>query len=329
MPRRPVGPFVLALVSSVVILYVLYTLRHAWLMFYVATVLAVMFDPAVRLVESIHVRRWRPGRGLSVVIVSIAVLLVVGLILALIIPPIASDAGRLEHEWPQISARAMGWIHRHLPFSRAITTDSLTRWLVQWTGSSPVSTFSASLVDILTTLLIAIYLLIDGDRALNWMVSLLPERYRSTIRDGVVRGSRRMQRWVGGQALLMLTHGGSALVTFWLLGLPYFAAIALFAALINVIPFLGPILTLIVAGLIATIEAPGKLLGVVIFHLAYHNIEGALLQPRIMAHAVGVPGVTVIAALVIGYDVAGIVGMVIAVPTAVLIAEFRAVLRDG
>jgi len=161
------------------------------------------------------------------------------------------------------------------------------------------------------------------------MVSLLPERYRSTIRDGFVRGSRRMQRWVGGQALLMLTHGGSALVTFWLLGLPYFAAIALFAALINVIPFLGPILTLIVAGLIATIEAPGKLLGVVIFHLAYHNIEGALLQPRIMAHAVGVPGVTVIAALVIGYDVAGIVGMVIAVPTAVLIAEFRAVLRDG
>jgi predicted PurR-regulated permease PerM len=70
MPRRPVGPFVLALVSSVVILYVLYTLRHAWLMFYVATVLAVMFDPAVRLVESIHVKRWRHGRGLSVVIVQ-------------------------------------------------------------------------------------------------------------------------------------------------------------------------------------------------------------------------------------------------------------------
>ena len=80
--------------------------------------------------------------------------------------------------------------------------------------------------------------------------------------------------------MLMLTHGGSALVTFWLLGL-------------------------------------------------YHNIEGALLQPRITAHAVGVPGIAVIAALVIGYDVAGIVGMVIAVPTAVLIAEFRTVLRDG
>jgi len=203
MPRRPVGPLVLALVSSVIILYVLYTLRHAWLMFYVATVLAVMFDP--------------------------------------------------------IAARALSLDHPRRFCARQ-----------------------------------------PADPAL-----------------------------VGGQALLMLTHGGSALVTFWLLGLPYFAAIALFAALINVIPFLGAILTLIVAGLIAAIEAPGKLLGVLIFYLAYHNIEGALLQPRIMAPAVGVPGVAVIAALVIGYDVAGIVGMVIAVPTAVLIAEFRTVLRDG
>src|SRR5215471_10786295 len=156
------------------------------------------------------------------------------------------------------------------------------------------------------------------------MVSLLPERYRSTIRNGFVRGSRRMQRWVGGQALLMLTHGGSALITFWLLGLPYFAAIAVFAALINVIPFLGPILTLIVAGVIAAIEAPGKLLGVVIFYLAYHNVEGAFLQPRIMSHAVGVPGITVIIALLIGYELAGIVGMLVSVPTAVLIAELKA-----
>src|SRR5215470_879919 len=59
MPRRPVGPLVLALVSSVVILYVLYTLRHAWLMFYVATVLAVMFDPiAARALSLDHPRRF-------------------------------------------------------------------------------------------------------------------------------------------------------------------------------------------------------------------------------------------------------------------------------
>jgi predicted PurR-regulated permease PerM len=123
--------------------------------------------------------------------------------------------------------------------------------------------------------------------------------------------------------MLMLTHGGSAFVTFWLLGLPYFVAVAVFAALINVIPFLGPILTLVVAGLIAATEAPGKLLGVVIFYLAYHNVEGAFLQPRIMSRAVNVPGVAIIVALLLGYELAGIVGMVFSVPTAVLLAEVK------
>jgi predicted PurR-regulated permease PerM len=57
MPQRPIGRLVLALVLSAVVLYVLYALRYVWLLFYVATVLAVMFDPAVRFVAS-HTARW-------------------------------------------------------------------------------------------------------------------------------------------------------------------------------------------------------------------------------------------------------------------------------
>jgi len=196
--------------------------------------------------------------------------------------------------------------------------------VAEWTGGSPMRTVGASVLDILTTALIAVYLLVDASRTLHWSFSLVASRHRETIRDAFEKSAERMQRWVGGQGILMLTHGGSALLTFWLLGLPYFLVVAVFAALINVIPFLGPILTLIVAGLIAAVEAPGKLLGVVIFYLAYHNVEGAFLQPRIMSHAVGVPGITVIIALLIGYELAGIVGMLVSVPTAVLIAELKA-----
>jgi predicted PurR-regulated permease PerM len=323
MPQRSGGHLVFAFVSGAIILYALYELRHVWLIFYVAVVLAIMFDPAVRLVGSARVRGWRPGRGVSVAIVSLIVLAIFAAVAAIVIPPVAGDARRLEQQWPQMSANAFGWIHDHLPFSRAFTADSVRGWWLDWTNGSPARTFSTSLFDILTTLLLAIYLLVDGRSAFNWGMSWMPARYRAATRDALVRGSRRMQHWVGGQGLLMLTHGGSALVTFWLLGLPYFVPIAVFAALINVIPFLGPILTLIAAGGIAAMETPGKLPGVIIFYLAYHNIEGVFLQPKIMSHAVGVPGLTVIAALVIGYQIAGIVGMIVAVPTAVLIAELR------
>lgn len=323
MTQRSIGDLTVALVLSAVIVYALYVLRHAWLLFYVAIVLAIMLDPPTRLVGSIHIGRWRPGRGLSVAIVAVLVLAAVVLIVLLIVPPIAGDAAHLEREWPTLSRGAIEWVHQHLPFGDTVTGETVKRWARQVTGGSPVLTIGTSLIDILTTLLIAVYLLVDGRGVFDWTLSLLPSGYRSAARHGFSNGARRMQRWVSGQGLLMLTHGGSAFLTFWILGLPYFAAVAVFAALINVIPFLGPILTLMVAGLIAAIEALGKLAGVVVFYLVYHNIESAILQPHIMSHAVGVTGVTVVMALVVGYEIAGLVGMVISVPTAVLIAELQ------
>jgi predicted PurR-regulated permease PerM len=315
--------FAMAIVAAVIVLYALYVLRHAWLLIYVAVVLAIMFDPAVRLVGSLRLRGWHPGRGLSVAAVSLVVLAIFTGIVLFIVPPIAADAGRLQAEWPRMSAQAIDWIHRHLPFSRSVSVASIMRLAREWTGGSPVRTLSASLFDILTVLLVGVYLLVDASRILQWGLSFVPARHREATHDAFIRAGRRMQRWAGGQALLMLTHGGSALLVFWLIGLPYFLALGVFAGLINVIPFLGPILTLIVAGLIAAMEAPRKLLGVVVFYLIYHNVEGIVLQPRIMSHAVGVPGVTVVIALLIGYDLAGIVGMLVSVPTAVLLAELK------
>jgi predicted PurR-regulated permease PerM len=323
MRRSSAAKLALAFAAAAIVLYVLYVLRHAWLVIYVAIVFAIMFDPAVRLVGSVRVGRWHPSRGLSVAAVSILVLAIVAAIVFFIVPPIADDARRLEHEWPRISSQSVEWVHQHLPFSSSMTTDSLKSWTRKWSGGSLVRTFGTNVLDILTILLIAVYLLADPRRVLDWSLSLVPERHRHAMRTAFAKGARRMQGWVGGQAILMVTHGGSAFLTFWLLGLPYYVAVAVFAAVINVIPFLGPILTLIVAGLIAAAEAPGKLPGVIIFYLVYHNVEGILLQPRIMSHAVGVPGVTVVVALLVGWELAGIVGMLVSVPTAVLIAELK------
>jgi len=139
-------------------------------------------------------------------------------------------------------------------------------WIASGRGS-PVRTFGASVIDILTILLLGVYLLVDGARVLHGGLSLVPSRHRVVMHDACVKGAHRMQHWVGGQGLLMLTHGGSALLTFRLLGLPYFFVVAVFAGVINVIPF------------------PVRLL--------------------------------------IGYELAGIVGMLVSVPTAVLIAELK------
>lgn len=309
--------------ATVIALYTLYTVRHALFTLYVACVLAVLFDPLVRLIRRARIRHYRPSRGMATavtVLLTAALLVLIGFV---IVPPVMTDAAQLQRQWPETSAQLFDSIHRTLPFSRSLTADSVAAWLHRVAGKTPVLTVGATMMDVLVTLLLAIYMLADGPTAFEWMVSFAPDPWQRRTADAFRSAARRMQGWVGGQGVLMLTHGGSAFITFWLLGLPYVFALAVFAAAINVIPVLGPILTLVVASLVALTSSPEKLLGVAIFYLAYHNAEGLYLQPRIMSSAVGIPGVAIVVALVIGDEIAGFIGMALAVPTAVLVAELK------
>jgi len=87
------------------------------------------------------------------------------------------------------------------------------------------------------------------------------------------RAGARMRGWLGGQAMLMLILGGSSVVTFGLVGIPYFYLLGVFAGVANIIPMLGPILTVLVAGAVAATVSGWKVLGVVIFYLVYQQVE--------------------------------------------------------
>ena len=129
-----------------------------------------------------------------------------------------------------------------------------------------------------------------------------------------------MQRWLYGQMLLMLILGSSSALVFGLLGVRYFYAFAVFAGVANFVPILGPIATVVVAGVVAGLDSWMKVVGVIIFYLVYQQVENAYLTPRIMRSAVDLPGVAVIVALTIGGELAGLLGAIVAVPTAALVA---------
>ena len=129
-----------------------------------------------------------------------------------------------------------------------------------------------------------------------------------------------MQRWLYGQLALMVILGSLSALVFGLLGVRYFYAIAVFAGVANFVPILGPIATVVIAGGVAALDSWTKLLGVLIFFAVYQQVENAYLTPKIMRTAVGLPGVAVIVALTIGGELAGLLGALVAVPTAALLA---------
>ena len=106
------------------------------------------------------------------------------------------------------------------------------------------------------------------------------------------------------------------------MGVPYFYVLALIAAFGEMIPIVGPVISAVPAILVAFTVSPTLALGVVIFFFAQQQLENHVLVPRIMARQVGVSPVIVIVALLVGSSLLGILGAIIAVPTAAILQVF-------
>ena len=91
--------------------------------------------------------------------------------------------------------------------------------------------------------------------------------------------------------------------------------------MLNVIPVIGAAVCIALTLLVAAIDSWGRVIGVAIFYAIYLQVENSFLVPRIMKSRVGLPGLAILVALLIGSAVAGVVGALVSVPTAVLVAE--------
>lgn len=303
-----------------ILLYLCFVLRQALLLIYVSVLVAVLLYPLVQWIQRIRIRKWSPGVGSAVLILFGGVLGAISLVMIFFVPRLLGDMKNIQQVWPTRVNQIVSWIHHTIPGLHVSSQDINDYMQKLLSRSFQPQQVTTGLIQFGTMLLAAAYFMIDGERSVHWLVSLFPARTQPRVHATLLRGGKRMQKWLSGQAILMLIHGSSCFVVFWLLHVKYFYALAVFAGFVNVIPVLGPIITVIVAGLVAAMDSFTKLLGVVIFFVIYHNVENAVLNPRIMESKVDIPAVTIIVALIVGEKFAGIIGMLIAVPTAVLIS---------
>ena len=178
----------------------------------------------------------------------------------------------------------------------------------------------ANLFNLITALVLCVYFMLEGEYAYRWLLSLFPLERRLRL-DATLRAAElRVSKWLFGQATLMLILGLASTLVFGLLHVRYFILLGVLMGLMNCIPIAGGILTILLVGLVAALDSWAKMAGVFIFYAIYVNVESAFLTPRIMRHSVNLMGLTVLIALIAGTQLAGIVGALVAVPTAALIA---------
>lgn len=302
-------------------LYLAYLVREVLLLVYVSALFAVVISPAIRIIQQVRIKKWRPSRGLSILVILLGGLTLVGLLLAFVIPPIYRDAQALAAEWPQHAA-ALSQKIKSFPFARNIDPRVIQQNAAAAIGGA-VGVFTkvaGGLFGFFSFLILTAYFVVDGERAFDWAVSLVPRQHQARLRLTLIRAESRMRLWLVGQGALMLILGTLTLIVFGILQIKYYTALAVFAGITNFIPIIGPLASFALSAVVAALDSPGKLLAVIIFFVAYQQVESAYLTPRIMKTTVDLPALAVIIALAMGGTLAGVLGALIAVPSAALAA---------
>ncbi|HET6937839.1 MAG TPA: AI-2E family transporter [Nocardioides sp.] len=289
----------------------------------VSLFLAAGLNPAVTFFERRGLRRSH-----AVIVVIICVLIALALFLVAIVPVISDQV-------KSITGQAPDWFSR-LQHNRTVQNlddeyDIINKVQDYVTGGDFVSTlfggalgiglavlgalFNAFIIVVLT-----LYFLSSLDTIKAALYRLAPASRRTRVRLLGDRIFESVGGYVSGAFIVAMCAGLSSLVFLVVIGLAKYAvALAFVVALLDVIPMIGATIGAVVVTAIAFAENPKAGIACVIFYIVYQQVENYLIYPRVMSKSVDIPGaVTVIAALV-GAALLGVVGALLAIPTAAAI----------
>lgn len=304
---------------------VAYLLREILLLLYVSALFAVVFTPLISGVMQLRIGRWSPGRGLAILLLLLAVASSASLFFAFAMPPVLHDAREFMKELPWRGPQMLSRV-RSLPFLSRIDVRSLNAKfqglasnLAEYVLLS-ISDWAGKLADIVAAVVLTVYFLMEGEVAYRWVVSFLPPQPQRRLDAALRRAETRMGRWLLGQGLLMVILGLTSTTVFALLRIRYAYALGVLMGALNIIPLAGGMFTMALVLLASAMDSWGKMAGAAMFYAIYTQIESTYLTPRIMRSSVDLPGLAVLVALLLGSKLDGVVGAMIAVPTAVLVA---------
>jgi predicted PurR-regulated permease PerM len=315
---------------AAIVLWCAYLVRDVLLWIYVSGLLAIGFSPIVRFIERQHVlpigtRRF--PRWLAILILYVAILGTLTGIGFMIVPPLVDQGQQLWTALPGMFERGQefliekGLLKEHLTLREAVERAPGRAGSGEAVGTvmGAVVGVVGGLFGLFTILILTFYLLVDADSLRDTMLRLFPRSDRPRV-DAASRDiTVKVSAWLGGQLLLGAIIGGTSAIGLWLLGIPFFYVLALISGIGELIPVVGPIMAAVPAVLVASSVSFNKAVLVIIFFLVQQQFENHVLVPKIMERQVGVSAVTVIVALLIGGKLLGIMGAVLAVPTAAIL----------
>jgi predicted PurR-regulated permease PerM len=345
-PPRVVIPRWVQLVLLPVALVALWALAKAagkvLVIFIVAALIALILNPAVAFVQ-----RGRMPRGLAVLAVYLAFFLTLAGIGVLLANPISNQVASFSRNVPHLiqqANRTLGELQStlnqsglHVSFIKQGHTALQTLGEKVVKGSSSIVSFGGGLLteavtagfDIVLVLVLSVYMLLYGQRIGRLIRDVMPDGDGSPADDYPTLVQHAVARYVGGQLMFSLIMGATTGLTLYLFGVlgvfpdgrKYAVVFAIFYGLMELVPYVGPIIGALPAMLVALFNEPISALWVGLLFVGLQQIEGHIVAPQIFGHSLRINPLLVIFALLLGLQVYGIVGALISLPILSVLRE--------
>lgn len=189
--------------------------------------------------------------------------------------------------------------------------------------------FTANLVNWIMGIIISIYLLADKENLLrrlkNIMLVLVPEKRQARVLQIATLISQSFSGFIAGRVLESLFTGFLCFIGMSLFRMPYALLISVIVGVTNIIPVFGPLIGAIPGAFIILIADPGMTIWFILFIIVLQQLDGNVIGPMILSDSIGLPGLWVIFAIVVGNGLMGVPGMILGIP---FFAVFYALFRD-
>ena len=302
---------------------VIFFSRQILLGLFLAIVISSGLDFMVDALE-----RWGVPRTLSVILIFLVGTLLAIIIAYQVIPTIIIDLNSILSSISKTAASK--WLGPILSLKNQSFSLFVSRISTQlFSGNvSPLSTLSDLVGGFglaISVLVSSFYLSLSRDGVERFIRAVLPENTEDTAIRIYHRSRKKIGLWFRNQIFLSFMMGASTWIALTLLGVQHAFLVAILAGLFELMPFVGPILSGAAAVLAAFATAPALAFYTLIIFLLIHQLEANVLVPLLTSRYVGLHPVIVIVSLLIGIELGGVLGAIIAVPAA---AVFQEVVED-
>ena len=316
-----VARIVVVVAGVSLLLYAAYLVRSVLMLVLISAFLAIGLDPAVRRLEGWGLKR---GQAVGAIFLS-ATLLLVGFMVA-IVPALVEQVAKFATDLPQYvqniaedNPRIQTWVEdNNIQDKLKEATEKAPSMIGGSFGSvlGIAGSIVSAIFNGITILVLTIYFVLSLSRIREGSLKLVPASKRDDAKKLADPILEKIGGYIAGQATVAAIAGVLSLIFFFIVGLPYPIALALWVTIAALIPLVGATLGAIPAVIVAFFVSPTVGIATLVFYIAYQQIENYVIAPRIMNKAVDVSPAAVLLAALIGGSLLGFVGALMAIPAA-------------